>query len=452
MKKILLGSEARQQIKAGIDKCCDTVKVSLGKNGNNVLIYNGQTSEIINDGVSIAREVDVKNEIEQAGIQLAKQCASQTDSDAGDGTTTTLVLLQSILNEIITDFQTEDKRELRDKLFKEANELLKRINPKQIKTKKDLYNLALTSSLDDKIAEVISDIYDELGKDAKVSVEEVSGDVLEANIVKGIQFESKPAESKLFNEFQKEVYEGIHILVSNEPTMDEIQKKITHAINEDKTQLIVIGNKFSEKVLLSTRTTKNFDIIPVTYAQIRTIGDVKDFVGDKPADKVIIEKDRVTIIGGKGDIDKKVGLLKDKRAKEQSDYEKEEIDKRIGNLTGGIAQIKIGKATDVERIETVLKIEDALGAIKGSYELGYVTGGGIALSEASKQCSNTKEGEIMKKVCTAPFLLISETTPNISETVIDSFKTVKHSLLNALSTATSVLTVEAALIEENEDE
>ena len=120
MKKIIIGPESRKNIKKGIDKCVDVVKGSMGKYGNNVLIYNGQTSEIINDGVSIAKSVEVKDEIEQAGIQLAKQCADATNQSAGDGTTTTLVLLQAILNEIITDFQTENPRKLREKLFEEA--------------------------------------------------------------------------------------------------------------------------------------------------------------------------------------------------------------------------------------------------------------------------------------------------------------------------------------------
>ena len=452
MKKIFLNADARKLIKQGIDKCCDVVKVSLGKNGSNVLIYNGAISEIINDGVSIAKEVEVKNEIEQAGIQLAKQCASQTDTDAGDGTTTTLVLLQSILNEIITEFQTENPRELRDSLFEEAKDLLSKIKTKKIKTKKDLYNLALTSSLDEQIAQCLSEIYSKLGKDAKISVEEVGGDRFEYKIVKGLQFESKPAETKLLSAYDKTILEKVDVLVKEKvETNNDIQEKLSEVVKNSRNSLVVISNEFSRNVLISMMKTADFKIIPIEYSQLRTLEDIKDFIGDSLVDKIIIEEDKTTLIGGNGQIEKKIKYLKEKKKEEQSEYEKEELDRRIGNLSGSVAQIKIGKATDVERIETVLKIEDALGAIRGAYELGYVKGGGEAIFEASKSCNNTRAGNILKKVCKVPNELITA-NGEVPEDVIDSFKTVKHSLLNALSTATSILTVEAALIEEKDED
>lgn len=448
MKKILFNTDARLQIKAGIDKCVDVVKVSMGGYGKNVLIYNGQTTDIINDGTSIANAVEVKNEIEQAGIQLAKQCAQQTNIDAGDGTTTTLVLLQSILNEIVGDFQTENPRELREKLFKEANEILSKIAVKQIKGRKDIYNLALTSSLDHKIAEVVADVYEELGKDAQISLEEVNRDVLEKEIIGGMKIDTKRAESKILNNTDKEVIEDCKVLVLDKASLEEV-KPVVDKLGDTK-NLVVIANQFSRQLLLAIMRA-NINIIPLEYTMFSTIEDVRDYVGDEIVDKVIITPESTTIIGGKGKVEDKVKLLKEKLAKEESVYEKENIEKRIAQLLGKVAIIRIGKNTEVERIESYLKLEDALGSVKGAYEMGYCKGGGEALMDAIVDYASP----IMSKICSSPREQISKNSGVnlvISETVIDSFKTVKYSLLNAISTATSILMVEAALIQINDNE
>ena len=447
MKKILLGIEARKKIKEGIDKCVDVVKVSMGGYGKNVLIYNGVSTEIINDGTSIANEVEVKDETEMAGIQLAKQCANQTNEDAGDGTTTTLVLLQSILNEIITEFQTENPRELRDRLFKEANEVLSKIEVKHIETMDDVYNLALTSSLDGNVAKIISEIYSELGKDAQISIEETSRNVLEKEILNGIKFESKNAD-KLSEE--KKIIEDCDVLVLDKAeNNEEIALAVKKANERGGKNLVVIANQFARPVLISMMATQNFNIIPIEYKMLNTIEDIKDYAGDR-VDKVVITKDETVLISGHGNADKKIESLKERLEKEESQYEKENIENRIAQLRGKVAIIRVGKNTDVERKESVLKVEDALGAVKGAYKEGYCIGGGKALYEA---CSASSD--VMQAICNSTYNQICENAGKkveIQDTVIDSFKTVKYSLLNAMSTATSILTAEAALIEEKNDE
>ncbi len=441
-----MGVDARKRLKAGIDKCCNVVKVSMGGYGKNVLIYNGQNSEIINDGVSIAKAVEVKDEIEQAGIQLAKQCADMTNESAGDGTTTTLVLLQAILNEIITDLSIENPREVREQLFEEANKVLSNIDVKQISNREDIYNLALTSSLDEKIAGIIADIYWELGKDAKVTVEELQKDVLESEIVKGIQFDSKKADKAIIRSENKMVMENAHVLVCEErPTLETIQEKLDVIAGGDSKKLLVVSHHFDRNVIIAMLGIKTVDIVPVEFEEMKPIEDIKAYVGDVPVEKVIIADSTTTIIGGKGNVEDKIKLLKEKKEEVSSLFEKEELDKRIAGLSSGIAVIKIGKQTDVERNEYVLKIEDALNTVKGAYDCGYCKGGGKALADAgtgviyqspyNQICKNAGVSEL-----------------EIPDTVIDSFKSVKESLLNALSTATSVLTVEAALIEEREEE
>lgn len=451
MKKILFGTDARNRIKAGIDKCCDVVKVSLGGYGKNVLIYNGSSTEIINDGVSIAQAVNVKDEIEQAGIQLAKQCANQTNEDAGDGTTTTLVLLQAVLNETITEFQTENPREVRDSLFKEAEEVLAKIDVKHIKSKDDVYNIAYTSSLDKDVASLVSEIYEELGKDAQVSIEETHRNILEKEIVNGMKFETKRAEEKLIKVEETKTYDDVNVMVVDKAdSVDDIQALITVAQSRGKKDAVIIANEFPRNILLSLMQTKSFNIVPVEYKMFSTIEDVKDYVGTEPVEKIVIEPDKTTIIGGKGDVSEKVKGLKERLEKEESSFEKENLTKRISSLLGRVAIIRVGKNTDVERQEAVLKVEDALGAVKGSYELGYTKGGGKAILEASRG-----QSERFEKICEAPYKQICANAGfevEIPETVIDSFKTVKHSLLNAISTGTSILTAEAALIEERDEE
>lgn len=451
MKRILFGKEARNGIKRGIDKCCDVVKVSLGGYGKNVLIFNGSSTEVINDGVSIAREVNVDDETEQAGIQLAKQCANQTNEDAGDGTTTTLVLLQAVLNEVIGDFSIDNPREVRDSLFREAKETLGKVEVRQIEKKEDIYNIAHTSSLDTNVAEIVSTIYDELGKDAQVSIEETHRDVLEKEIVNGMKFDTKRAEEKLIKVEETNTYDDVDVLVVDKAeSVEEIQALIDKSSKRGKKDAVVIANEFSRPILLSIMQTKTFNIVPVEYKMFATIEDVRDYVGDEPVGRIIIEPEQTTIIGGKGDVAKKVEGLRERAKTEESQYEREKIEKRVASLLGRVAIIRVGKNTDVERQEAVLKVEDALGAVKGAYELGYTKGGGKSLLEASMG-----QSERFVRICSAPYEQICKNAGfqvEIPDSCIDSFKTVKSSLLNAISTGTSVLTAEAALIEERDDD
>lgn len=447
MKKVILGLEARKKLKEGIDLCADVVKVSMGGHGRNVAIYNGVTTEVINDGVSIAREVNQKDEILQAGIQLAKQCAEKTDRDAGDGTTTTIVLLQAILKEIITDLQAESPRTTREKLYKEAEAVIGRLNPTEVKTKEDIYNIALTSCLDEEVAKVLSLIFDKLGNTAKVTVQEVNDDRLEYEVVEGMQFETKNlTDSILKTQEEKVTLENVHVMyLEKAETTEKIQERINNS--GGLKEMVVIANQFTRPVLLALMNP-NIRIFPLQNKEMNNNEDIPAYIGEtEPVTKVIITKDNVTLIGGKGDVKTHVEALKKRKDEAESEYDKELIDKRIASLTSGVGVVKIGKATDAERGEAVLKVEDAINAVKSAMEAGYVKGGGRALMEAGK-------GGVLEKVCEAPHKQIVENggDENIPGTVIDSYKSVKHSLLNALSTACSVLTVEAMLVEEKEEE
>lgn len=450
MKKILQ-KNARQSIKEGIDLGCDVVKVSMGNYGRNVIIYNGSKTEVINDGVSIINAIKIKEDVHQAGIELAKECAKKTDEEAGDGTTTTLVLLQAVLKEVLSGIETEAPRLVRDRLMKEAEAILKKIKVMKIKSKDDIYNIAYTSSLDSEVANSITNIYEELGEDCQVSIEETSRNVLEVDIQNGVKFESKKAEDKLLLTEDKIVLEDVYVLVTDKvEDVSLVQEYVAKTVQGGGNSLVVVANQFSRPVLLDMIGAKNFTIHPIEYKMFNPIEDLKDYVGEGKLKKVIITGENTTVIGGTGDVTEKVRLLKEKLEVEESQFEKDNIQKRISAMLGKVAIIRVGKNTDVERNEAVLKVEDALGSVRGAYSMGYCKGGGSALYEASRDAS-----EQMQNICEAPYKQIRENAGfdfETPETAIDSFKTVKLSLMNALSTGTSILTSGAALIEYEDEE
>lgn len=446
MKKVVLGLEARKLLKKGVDTCANVVRVSMGGNGKNVAIYTGYNTDVINDGVSIAREVKVKEEELMAGVQLAKQCAETTNRDCGDGTTTTIVLLQEVLNQVITDLETVKPRVLRETLFTEAEKVLGALKVTQVTTKEEIYNLALTASLDKDVASLLSDVFWKLGKDAKVSIQETDKVALESEIVEGLQFETTYQGIIGLKNDEKIVVDNCPVLyLEKAETLEKIQEKL----NEGHNSLVVVSNAFERSVVLAL-SNPNVKIYAVRNNEINAKDDIAPFVGDGKCNQVIIEKDKTTIIGGTGDVETHVTSLKTK-ASEASQYDREVLEKRIASLTSGVAVIKIGKATAVETNESVLKIEDAVNATKSAMQEGYVRGGGIALKEASEATDNL----MLKAICQSPYNQMQKNgTDEIPETAIDSAKTVKKSLLNALSTGCSILTTEACLIElkdENDD-
>lgn len=459
MKEILFGKDARNKIKEGINKCCDVIKVSMGNNGKNVLIYNGSLTDIINDGVSIVRAIDVKDEVEQAGIMLAKQCASKTNNAAGDGTTTTLVLLQSLINELISDTQLISSRELR-KQIQEANilvqEKLDEVS-KKISSIDDIEKIATTSSLDSEIGKLIAEIYEKLGENANIIIEETERDILEKEIVEGIQFSSKNVA--LYSDESEQYYDIPLIVFKTKFEAEELAKKLQVLASNGDMEAVVVAPQWDKTALTLITQFKmkgTFKVAAVKNLDTN-IEDV-EAIGNRVS-KVIITSENTTLIGGNGNVTDYIEKLKEKLEKEESKYNKELLKKRISFLSGGIGIIHIGKPTDVERHEYVLKIEDAINAAKSAYDGGFVIGAGITLSKIGNELfsSPKNEGErIMKEVCSSPMKQILENSGLESfvdidlNNVYDSVKVIKSALTNAISTATSILTAEAALIERND--
>lgn len=455
MKKILFGKDARKEIQKGIDKCVDVVKVSMGKKGKNVLIYNGTNTEIINDGVSIARHVLVEDNTEQAGIRLAQQCAEKTNSEAGDGTTTTLVLLQSTLKELLDPTVLTESRSLRREIRKVTQEIVKKLkeSAKKVESINDIENIATTSSLNPVIGKKISEIFDELGEDANITITETRKDIIDYKIVDGIKFSTKNVA--LYSEDIEEYKDIPVVITTKEVDAEFLTKKIEVAHKEGETEIVIVARKFSkdaQALMTQFKIKGNFNIAAVAHQEI----DTKDLkVYGNRMKRVIITKEDTTFIAGNGDTSDHVAKLKEELEKSESLYDRENLQKRISFLTGGIAEIIIGKPSDVEREEYVLKIEDAIHAARNAYKGGYLKGGGLALKEVGDNLGNSEAELIMKKVCNSAYEQICKNAEEeiiVDETVIDPFIVVSQALINAVSTATSILTSEAAMIAYEDDD
>ena len=451
MKNILYGLEARKALKAGVDRCADVVKVSLGGNGRNVAIFNGSKTEIINDGVSIVRAVDVKEPDLQAGIQLAKQCANQTNIDAGDGTTTTIVLLQAFLNELITDFETVSPRKKREELIKATEKLFLSMSPKQIKTKKEMYNVALTASLNEEVALILADGFDTLGKNARVVIEESNKEYIKSEIINGMQFESAIATDNILTSLSDEntVIEDVYVYATEKiESIAQIQEKLKEINAETNGKMVVIGNIFERSVLIAFMASPDFKFYPIENKELNSFDDIKEYA-NKGGMKVVITRDSTTLIGGS--VSKK--YIDTIKKKDESEYDKEFLEKRIARLTSGVLSIEVGGKTEAAREELYFKVEDASNALKKALISGYVKGGGEALAHASAKLSMDGSEGIIKKVATSVHkqIVINSGEELIPDNVIDSFQTVASSFYNALSTATSIMTVDAALIEQPEE-
>lgn len=450
MKKIFFGGDARGRIKDGVDKCVDVVKVSLGNKGKNVLIYNGQTTDIMNDGVSIARQVEVKDETEMAGIILARQCASKTNSEAGDGTTTTLVLLQSLLSEIIDPTMIVDARSLRDALFASTKKVLDELKKgvRKVKSIKDIEAVATTSSLNKDIGAMIAKMFDELGEDASISINETRKEVLEYEVKEGLQFDTE--NIALYSE-EKEVYEDVPVIYMDKKiSAADIGQSVETIVKSGMTEIVIIAPDWEKDAIALITQFKMKGNIKIAAIKNKSMNqkDLKE-LGNK-AKRVIITLDTTTVIGWNGDVDKHVDNLKKELEEEESLYERENIEKRISQLTGGVAEMTIGRATDVERAELVLKIEDAINSARNAYKHGVVKGGGIALNDAVEILGYDMADSLVRTMCKAPRAQIvenAEKDEKVSKDVLDSYLVIKTALTNAVSTATSILTAEAALIE-----
>ena len=524
-KTLVFNEKARKGLEDGVNKLANVVKVTLGPKGRNVVLEKKWGAPTItNDGVTIAKEVDLEDPYENMGAQLAKEVASKTNDVAGDGTTTATVLAQSMVNEGMKTVSAgvnpmEVKRGMLE-ASKAVTEFIAGFS-KSIGGKDEIAQVASISAADSEIGETIAEAMEKVGKDGVITVEEGQTFGMELEFTDGMQFD-KGFISPYFvtdPDRQEAVLEDPYILIVNSKitAVNDLLPVLEKVMNSGKPLIIlsedVEGEALATLVVNKIRGTFTSvavkapgfgerrkamlqDIAILTGGEViseelglKTENTTVDMLGQ--AEKVIVKKDNTTIVNGKGkkaDVEGRVKQIQSEIDESDSDWDKEKLQERLAKLSGGVAQVKVGAATEVELKEKKMRIEDALAATRAAVEEGIVAGGGVTLIRAQdtiEKISGGTEGEaigrnIVKKALEAPLRQIAENAgfeggvmvekvkdakgnvglnasngemvDLVKDGVIDPAKVTRSTVENASSIASLVLTTEALIAEEPEPE
>ncbi len=466
-KIIAYDDEARQGMLAGLDKLADTVKVTLGPKGRNVVLdktYGAPT--ITNDGVSIAKEIDLDDPYERIGAELVKEVAKKTDDVAGDGTTTATVLAQSLVHEGLKNVTAgSNPIALRRGIEKASEAIVKELiaAAKDVETKDQIAATATISAADPEVGEKIAEALDKVGQDGVVTVEDNNRFGLDLDFTEGMRFDKGYIAPYFVTnaEDQTAVLEEPYILLTSgkvEPQQDVVH--IAELVMKTGKPLLIIaedvdGEALPTLILNNIRGTFKScavkapgfgdrrkamlqDMAILTGAQV-----VSDELGLKldsvdmsvlgTAKKVIVSKDETTIVAGGGskeDVAARVAQIRAEIANTDSDYDREKLQERLAKLAGGVAVIKVGAATEVEAKERKHRIEDAVRNAKAAIEEGLLPGGGVALVQAAAKAeSDVKlEGDeatgaaIVFRAIEAPIKQIAENAGLSGDVVIDKVR------------------------------
>ncbi|MDO4389095.1 MAG: chaperonin GroEL [Eubacteriales bacterium] len=420
-KQIKYGEDARHALEAGINALADTVKITMGPKGRNVVLDKKYGSPLItNDGVTIAKEIELEDPFENMGAQLVKEVATKTNDIAGDGTTTATLLAQAIIREGLKNVAAGANpmviRRGIEMAVQTAVDNLTAIS-KPIESKQAIAQVASISSGEETIGELISDAMDKVGKDGVITVEESKTMKTELTTVEGMQFDRGYASSYMCTDMEKmeAVLDDPYILITDKKisNIQEIISLLEAVVQSGKKLLIIAeeveGEALATLVLNKLRGTFTCvavkapgfgdrrkamlqDIAVLTGGQVITeeLGlDLKEATVDMlgTAHQVKVTKENTTIVGGAGDpseLQARVASIRAQIEETTSDYDREKLQERLAKLAGGVAVINVGAATEVEMKERKLRIEDALAATRAAVEEGIVPGGGSALISASK--------------------------------------------------------------------
>ena len=421
-KQIKYGEDARRSLQSGIDQLANTVKITLGPKGHNVVLDKKYGSPLItNDGVTIAKEVELKDPFENMGAQLIKEVATKTNDVAGDGTTTATLLAQAIVREGIKNLAAGANPMVLKKGIEAATEAavdaLKEIS-QPITGKQAIAQVASISAGDEEIGKLISDAMEKVGNDGVITVEESKTMKTELNTVEGMQFDRGYASAYMVTDSDKMVaeLENPMILITDKKisNIQEILPVLEQVVQAGRKMLIIAedveGEALATLVLNKLRGTFTCvavkapgfgdrrkemlqDIAILTGGTVIStelgieLKDAKmDMLGT--ARQVKVDKENTTIVEGAGqkeDIQARIQQIKAQIAETKSDYDREKLQERLAKLAGGVAVIHVGAATEIEMKERKLRIEDALAATRAAVEEGIVPGGGVALLNVTKK-------------------------------------------------------------------
>ncbi|NSW89577.1 MAG: chaperonin GroEL [Firmicutes bacterium] len=414
-KMILYSEDARKAMERGVNKLADTVKITLGPKGRNVVLDKKFGSpQIVNDGVTIAKEIELEDPYENMGAQLVKEVASKTNDIAGDGTTTATLLAQSIVREGLKNVASGANPMILkkgiEKTVEKAVELLKQ-NSEPIKGKEDMVFVATISSSDEEIGKLVADAMEKVTKDGVITIEESKTSETYIEIVEGMQFDRGYISPYMVTDSEKmeAVLENPYILITDKkisnvqdllPVLELVVKEggkiliIAEDVEGEALATLVV-NKLRGTLQCAAVKAPGFgdrrkemlqDIAILTGGQVisddtgMSLKDVKlDWLGK--AKSVKIEKENTIIVDGAGDpsaIKKRIEAIKKQIEITTSDYDREKLEERLAKLSGGVGIIRVGAATETEMKEKKLRVEDALNATRAAVEEGIVAGGGTA--------------------------------------------------------------------------
>ena len=517
-KQIKFSDDAREGMKRGINILADTVKVTLGPKGRNVILDKGFGSPTItNDGVSIAKEIDLEDKFENMGAQLIKQVAEKTNDDAGDGTTTATLLAQIMVNEGLRNVAAgADPIQIRRGIEKGVEAVVKSLQTqaKPLQGKAEIAQVASISAGDTEVGAMIAEVMDMVGRDGVITVEESQTMGVDKEVVEGMQFDSGFVSAYMMTDTTRmeAVLECPSILLTDKKisSIAEIMPVLEALATSGKKEIMIIAEDVDGEALATLVVNKLRGTINVLAVKAPGFGDsrkaylediailtggqvVSEERGMKLAEttlemlgearKVIADKDKTTLIEGKGNASKIKDRVKQIRAqieKVTSDYDKRKLEERLAKLSGGVGVIKVGAATEVELKEKKDKLDDAVHATRAAVEEGIVSGGGVALVDSIKSLDGvTATGDekigiqILRRALEEPMrqiainagkegAVIIEKVRELEKGVgynaakdtyedlilagiIDPAKVTRAALQNAASVAASILTTEAAI-------
>ncbi|WP_086267646.1 chaperonin GroEL [Campylobacter devanensis] len=523
-KEIIFADDARNRLYNGVKKLSDAVKVTMGPRGRNVLLQKSfGAPTITKDGVSVAKEIELADTIENMGAGLVREVASKTNDEAGDGTTTATVLAHAIFKEGLRNITAganpiEVKRGM-DKFATAVINELKNAS-KKVEGKKEIAQVAtISANSDTSVGDLIAEAMEKVGKDGVITVEEAKSINDELNVVEGMQFDrgylspyfitnAEKMQVELSSPFILLFDKKISNLKDLLPVLEQIQKtgKPLLIIAEDiegEALATLVVNKLRGVLNISAVKAPGFgdrrkamleDIAILTGGEViseelgRTLESASlNDLGQ--ADRVVVDKDNTTIVNGAGSkeaIDARISQIKAQIAETTSDYDKEKLQERLAKLSGGVAVIKVGAATETEMKEKKDRVDDALNATKAAVEEGIVIGGGAALIKAGNKVDLNLKGDeligadIVKRALFAPLRQIAENAgfdagvvahavssadkanygfnaasgeyvDMFEAGIIDPVKVERIALQNAVSVASLLLTTEATVSEIKED-
>lgn len=473
-KQLLFGREAKEALERGVDKLADAVKVTLGPKGRNVVLDKSYGSPLItNDGVSIAKEIELEDPFENMGAQLVKEVATKTNDVAGDGTTTATVLAQAMIKEGLKNVSAGANpivvKKGIEKAITKATEEIKKIST-TVNGKDDITRVASISANDSTIGQLISDAMDKVSKDGVITIEESKTMNTELDVVEGMQFDKGYLSSYMVTDTDKmeALLDDPYILITDKKisSIQDILPILEQIVQQGKKLLIIAddvdGDALATLVVNKLRGTFTCvavkapgfgdrrkemlqDIATLTGGEVITsdLGfDIKDTKIEQlgRAKQIKVQKENTIIVDGYGDkskINDRVAQIRSEILNTTSSFDKEKLEERLAKLVGGVAVIAVGAATETEMKEKKLRIEDALAATKAAVEEGIVAGGGTAyiniLPEIEK-LANTLEGDekigvkMVEKALEAPVRQIAYNSGVEGAVIVDKIKSLEKGM------------------------